>query len=89
MNYVAMLPPESRFSTLGIGTAQLPAALTSILLGGNARVGFEDNIYYSKGVPATSNAQPVERLVQCVRDLGLDIASPDDSRQMLGVQIPN
>ena len=89
MNYVAMLPPESRFSTLGIGTAQLPAALTSILLGGNARVGFEDNIYYSKGVLATSNAQLVERLVRCVRDLGLDIASPDEARQMLGIQIPN
>ena len=88
MNYVGMLPPESHFSTLGIGTAQLPAALTSILLGGNARVGFEDNIYYAKGVLATSNAQLVERLVRCVGDLGLEVASPNEARELLGVQPP-
>jgi 3-keto-5-aminohexanoate cleavage enzyme len=85
MNYVAMLPPNSRFSTLGIGPAQLPAALTSVLLGGNARVGFEDNIYYSRGVLATSNAQLVERLVRCIEDLGLQVASPDEARLMLGL----
>lgn len=88
MNYVNMLPPQSLFSTLGVGTAQLPAALTSILLGGNARVGFEDNIFYSKGVLASSNAQLVERLVRCIRDLGLEVASPDEARAMLGVPIP-
>ena len=87
MNYVNLLPPQSVFSTLGVGTAQLPAALTSILLGGNARVGFEDNIFYSKGVLATSNAQLVERLVRCIRDLGLEVASPDEARVMLGVPV--
>jgi 3-keto-5-aminohexanoate cleavage enzyme len=87
MNYVNLLPPQSRFSTLGIGTAQLPAVLTSILLGGNARVGFEDNIFYSKRVLASSNAQLVERLVRCIRDLGLEVASPDEAREILGVSI--
>jgi 3-keto-5-aminohexanoate cleavage enzyme len=85
MNYVAMLPPNSRFSTLGIGPSQLPAALTSVLLGGNARVGFEDNIYYKRGVLATSNAQLVERLVRCIEDLGLQVATPDEARLMLGL----
>ncbi|MCK9380117.1 MAG: 3-keto-5-aminohexanoate cleavage protein [Sulfuritalea sp.] len=87
MNYVNMLPSQSLFSTLGVGTAQLPATLTSILLGGNARVGFEDNIFYSKGVLASSNAQLVERLVRCIHDLGLEVASPDEARAMLGVPI--
>jgi 3-keto-5-aminohexanoate cleavage enzyme len=88
-NYVAMLPANSRFSTLGIGPNQLPAALTSVLMGGNARVGFEDNIYYSKGVLATSNAQLVERLVRCIRDLGLEVASPEEARLMLGIPALN
>jgi len=87
MNYANMLPSQSLFSTLGVGTAQLPATLTSILLGGNARVGFEDNIFYSKGVLASSNAQLVERLVRCIHDLGLEVASPDEARAMLGVPI--
>jgi len=85
MGYVDLLPPQSLFSTLGVGPAQLPAALQSVLLGGNARVGFEDNIYYSRGVLAKSNAHLVERLVRCVRDLGLEVASPDEARQMLGM----
>lgn len=85
MGYVDLLPPQSLFSTLGVGQAQLPAALQSVLLGGNARVGFEDNIHYSRGVLAKSNAQLVERLVRCVRDLGLEVASPDEARQMLGM----
>jgi len=85
MGYVDLLPPQSLFSTLGVGQAQLQAALQSILLGGNARVGFEDNIYYSRGVLAKSNAQLVERLVRCVRELGLEVASPDEARQMLGM----
>jgi 3-keto-5-aminohexanoate cleavage enzyme len=59
--------------------------LQSVLLGGNARVGFEDNIYYSRGVLAKSNAQLVERLVRCVRELGLEVASPAEARQMLGM----
>lgn len=85
MGYVDLLPPQSLFSTLGVGQAQLPAALQSVLLGGNARVGFEDNIHYSRGVLAKSNAQLVERLVRCVRDLGLEVASPDEARHMLGM----
>ncbi|MDP3671005.1 MAG: 3-keto-5-aminohexanoate cleavage protein [Telluria sp.] len=84
-HYVSMLPPNSRFSTLGVGPTQLPAALSSVLLGGNARVGFEDNIFYSRGVLATSNAQLVERLVRCIRDLGLEVATPDEARVMLGM----
>ena len=83
--YVDLLPPGSLFSTLGVGQAQLHAAVQSVLLGGNARVGFEDNIYFERGVLAKSNAQLVERLVRIVRDLGLEVASPDEARRMLGM----
>jgi 3-keto-5-aminohexanoate cleavage enzyme len=46
----------------------------------------EDNIYYSKGVLATSNAQLTARLVRIARELGLEIASPDEAREILGLR---
>jgi 3-keto-5-aminohexanoate cleavage enzyme len=58
----------------------------SMLLGGMVRVGLEDNIYYSRGVLAKSNAQLVERAVRIARELGVDIASPDEARDILGLR---
>ncbi|MHB1407646.1 MAG: 3-keto-5-aminohexanoate cleavage protein [Desulfitobacteriaceae bacterium] len=52
-------------------------------MGGNVRVGIEDNIYYSRGVLGT-NAQQVERIVKIARMLGRDVATPDEARQILG-----
>ena len=83
--YVDTLPPDSRFSTLGIGTAQHAATVQSLLLGGGVRIGFEDNIYYRRGELAKSNAQLVERIVTVIRDLGLESATPAEARQMLGI----
>lgn len=85
MHLVDLLPPDSLFSALGVGTAQVPATTMSLILGGGARVGFEDNIYYRRGELATSNAQLVERVVRMVHDLGLDVASPEEAREMLGI----
>ncbi len=85
MTYVDLLPPEARFSTLGIGTAQHAATVQSLLLGGGVRVGFEDNIYYRRGQLAKSNAHLVERIVTVIRDLGLEPATPSEAREMLGV----
>jgi 3-keto-5-aminohexanoate cleavage enzyme len=85
MHYVDLMPPDSMFSALGIGPNQLAANMQSILLGGHARTGFEDNIFFRKGELATSNAQLVERLARFVRDLGLEVASPEEARAMLGI----
>ena len=57
--------------------------LWSDRLGGNVRVGFEDNIYYSKGRLAASNAELVERAARIAKDCGREIARPDDVREML------
>jgi len=54
-------------------------------MGGCARVGLEDNIYYKKGVLAESNAQLVERTVRLARELNLEPATPDEAREILGV----
>jgi 3-keto-5-aminohexanoate cleavage enzyme len=83
---VRKLPPNAYFGAMGIGPQQHQATISSLLLGGNVRVGFEDNIYYRKGELATSNAQLVERIVGIATDLGYEIASPDEAREMLGIK---
>ena len=79
-------PPDSLFNCCAIGPAQTPMVTLSMLLGGNVRVGMEDNIYYSKGALAKSNAQLVARMVRIIRELGLEIASPDEAREILGLR---
>lgn len=79
------IPSEATWSVAGIGRAQLPMATMAILLGGHVRVGLEDNIYYSKGVLAT-NRQLVERIVRISREIGREIATPDEARRILQIQ---
>jgi 3-keto-5-aminohexanoate cleavage enzyme len=85
MHLVDQLPPDSMFMTLAVGADELPAVVQSILLGGHARVGFEDNIYYSRGVLGKSNADFVTRIVRIGTDLGRKIATPDEARDLLGL----
>lgn len=84
-SYVQMLPQGSLFSALGVGPVQHHATVQSLLLGGGVRVGFEDSINYRKGEPATSNAQMVERIVNVIRDLGFEPATPEEARDMLAI----
>jgi 3-keto-5-aminohexanoate cleavage enzyme len=85
MSYIDHLPPNSIFSTLGIGPSQTAATIASLIFGGGVRVGFEDNVYYRKGELAKSNAHLVERIVNVIRDLGLEPASPHEAREILGI----
>jgi 3-keto-5-aminohexanoate cleavage enzyme len=68
-----------------IGRAQLRITTLGMLLGTNVRVGMEDNIYYSKGVLAQRNAQFVARTVKIAQELGFEIATPVEARQVLKV----
>ncbi len=79
------LPDNAVWSVLGIGPQQLPMNVAGIFLGGNARVGFEDNIYLHKGVKAKSNAQFVERIVRLAREFGREIATPAETRAILKI----
>ncbi len=54
-------------------------------MGGHIRVGFEDNLQYTRGVNGESNGQFVERVVRLARELGRDIATPDEAREILGM----
>jgi 3-keto-5-aminohexanoate cleavage enzyme len=82
---ISCLPPDSMFSVIGIGPYQLPMVTMAILLGGHVRVGMEDNVFYRKGELAKSNAQFVERVVRIARELDRDIATPSQTREMLGI----
>jgi len=55
-------------------------------MGGNARVGMEDSLFISRGVLAKSNAEQVEKIVRIARELGLEPATPDEARQILGLK---
>lgn len=82
---VDLLPKDSIFCVSGIGPAQLPCIANALLLGGHVRVGLEDNLYYSQGEVAT-NLQLTERAVRIIRELGYEIATPDEARQIMGLQ---
>lgn len=81
---VRQLPQGSMWSAFGIGAAHLPIMFAALAMGGNIRVGLEDNIYYSKGVLAT-NEDLVKRAVRVVHEFGNEVATPSEAREMLGI----
>jgi 3-keto-5-aminohexanoate cleavage enzyme len=82
---VDSLPPNSRWSVCAIGRHQLPLNMIGMAMGGHVRTGLEDNIYYSYRQLATSNAQLVERVARLAHELGREIATPAEAREMIGV----
>lgn len=86
MYMLSKIPEGSTWTVAGIGRHELPLATMAILLGGHVRVGFEDNIYYKKGEVAKSNAQLVERIVRLAKELGREVATPDEAREILNLK---
>ena len=74
---------QYQWSVLGAGRNQLPIATQSLALGGNVRVGLEDSLWIGAGRLAESNAQQVRAVRQVIEGLGLQVASPDEAREML------
>jgi uncharacterized protein (DUF849 family) len=76
-----------QWSVIGCGyPAEFNLATLAIMMGGHARVGMEDNIFVEKGVLAKSNADLVEKVVKIARELGREIATPDEARKILGLK---
>ena len=72
------------FSTISIGAKNhVPGMAMTVLKGGGARVGMEDNIYYAPGRLLKSNAEMVERAVRIIHELGMEVATPDEAREIL------
>jgi uncharacterized protein (DUF849 family) len=79
------LPPGVTWAGFGIGRMQMPMAAQAILLGGNVRVGLEDNLWLDKGVPA-SNGSLVERVIALIRCMGAQPMSPEEGRAHMGLK---
>jgi uncharacterized protein (DUF849 family) len=83
---VARLPAGAVFSTFGIGRMQLPYAALAPLVGGNVRVGLEDNLYLTRGRLAT-NAELVERAVTLLSAMNVRVMTPDEVREKLALRV--
>lgn len=83
LHLTEIIPQDSTWSVIGVGAGQLPMAMVAMTMGGHVRVGLEDNIYYSKGILAKSNAELVERVVRISREFGREIATPNEARRIL------
>jgi 3-keto-5-aminohexanoate cleavage enzyme len=85
VNLIDNLPPNAEFNVLATGAHQVPLTTLGIVLGGHVRVGLEDNLHYADDRLARSNAELVERTVEIAEQLGRDIATPDEARELLGI----
>jgi len=83
-----IVPVDSTWSVIGTGIGQLPMAMIAMTMGGHVRVGLEDNLYYSRGVLAKTNAELVERIVRISKEFGREVATPDEARKILSLTPP-
>ena len=86
LNYlVKQIPSGSTWTVTGIGRSAWDMAAAGIVMGGNVRVGFEDNIYLGKGHKAASNGELVAKVVRLSKELGREIANPGEARRILSL----
>ena len=79
------LPDQTVWLCSGIGQFQLPLTTLALLMGGHVRVGLEDNLYYSRGRRFLDNAEAVKRVVRIAGELNRSVATPAQTRQLLGL----
>lgn len=80
------IPQDATYTVAGVGRFEFPLAAAAIIDGGHVRVGFEDNVFISKGVLAKSNGELVEKVVRMAKELGREIANPTETREILGLK---
>ena len=81
----ARLPADAVWSAFGIGRAEFPMVALAASMGGNVRVGLEDNLYLARGTLAPSNAALVEKAVTLLSLLDRAPATPDEARAIFGL----
>jgi 3-keto-5-aminohexanoate cleavage enzyme len=86
VDQVDSLPPGSHWQVIGIGLNQWPLVAAAITMGGNVRVGLEDNFYLEEGKMAKSNGDLVEKATRMCRDLGREVASVSEARVQLDLE---
>jgi len=75
-----------RWSVLAAGRQQIAFCTQAAMLGGSVRVGLEDSLYISKGKLAASNSEQVHKIRRILEELGFEIATPSDAREMLALK---
>ncbi|MBQ6069432.1 MAG: 3-keto-5-aminohexanoate cleavage protein [Bacteroidales bacterium] len=83
---VKNIPAGSTWTATGIGRYAFQLAAPAIVMGGNVRVGFEDNLYLERGVLAKSNGELVDKVVRMAKLLGREVANSDEAREILGLR---
>jgi uncharacterized protein (DUF849 family) len=78
-----------RWSVLGAGRHQTNLVTIGAIMGGNVRVGLEDSLYVSRGKLAASNAEQVAKIIRILGELSLEVATPDEAREMLALKGPD
>ena len=84
--FASKIPAGSPWTVSGVGRAAWTMAAAAIAMGGNVRVGFEDNIYLGKGQKAASNGELVAKVVRIAKELGREIANPAEAREILSLK---
>ena len=74
---------QYQWSAFGAGRMEFPICTTAVLMGGNCRVGLEDNLYLSRGELARSNAELVEKMARILREFSIEPATPEEARKIL------
>lgn len=82
----ALGPGNFTWSAVGAGRYQFPICSVALAMGGNVRVGLEDNLYIRRKVLAKSSSEQVEKVIRIMRELSLEPATPDETRQILGLK---
>ena len=83
---VSQIPAGSTWTVTGVGKSAWTMAAAGIAMGGNVRVGFEDNVYLGKGQKAGSNGELVAKVVRLAKELGREIATPAEAREILSLK---
>ena len=86
---VKSIPAGSTWTVTGVGRSAFPMAAAAIAMGGNVRVGFEDNLNLARGVKAKSNGELVAKVVRLAHELGREVATSDEAREILGLKKRN
>jgi len=85
IEHLASEIPTATWAVAGIGRWHIPTSMVAMVTGGHIRAGFEDNIFYHKGVVADSNAQLIARLARIAKEIGRPIATPEQAREILAL----
>ena len=87
VSLIQLLPEGTIYNCCAVGgKVQIPITTLAVLLGGQCRVGMEDNIYMSKGMLAKNNAEMVAKSVRIIKELGFEVATPEEAREIIGLK---